>query len=98
MMGLYSLLFAYLNTYKDQFTTSRMTRSEGAIIEKQTSNNNYTTLRDGEYLVIGPPGKFVLTSDIREWLAVGACTILLGLICVLLSKKSLTRTANNTPN
>jgi hypothetical protein len=77
------LAMSYINFNKsndERYTSSTFKTSSGAIVHVQKVGNDYWTPIEGDFLIKGPNGKYILTSNFREWQLMQGALILAALV------------------
>ena len=72
-------------TYSEAFTTATMITEDGVQVHQKIVDNRYGSPIDGDFLIHAPSGKYMLTSNIREWLLLQITVLGAGLIFLIIS-------------
>lgn len=70
-------------SYSEDFTHLSLKSEDGVQIRPKTHDSNYGTPIVGSYSISIPAGKYMSTSNIREWLIIQAIFLAAGLVCVV---------------
>ena len=70
-------------SYSEEYTRLSLKSEDGMQIRPRMHENNYGMPIDGSYSINLPAGKYMSTSNIREWLIIQAIFLLAGLVCVV---------------
>ena len=81
----WSGLTTITTTYSKTFTTAVMTTEEGAQIHPRIAEHKYSGPIDGDFLICAPSGKYMLTSNVREWVLLQVRLLGGGLFFLLIS-------------
>ncbi len=74
----------YQKTNKPEFTTSIMTTENGTIIHKrEVGKSSYDSPIKGNYLIKGPAGKYMLSSNIKEYQLLQGIILFLAIVILV---------------
>jgi hypothetical protein len=82
-----------MHTYSEGFTTAVMTTDDGAQVHKKLSDSQYGQPVNDEFLIHAPAGKYMLTSNVREWNLIQSGLLGSGLLFLIISSRK--RTGRN---
>ncbi len=68
-------------SYSEDFTHLSLKSEDGVQICPRMHDNYYGTPIDGSYSISIPAGKYMSTSNIREWLIIQMIFLAAGLVC-----------------
>lgn len=86
------LAISYTNFNKsndERYTSSTFKTTSGAIVHIQKEGNDYWTPIKGDFLIKGPNGKYILTSNFREWQLMQGALILAALVFLIAGQRSI---------
>lgn len=75
----------FRKTHSETYATATMTTEEGAQVHQKITGNQYGSPIEGDFLIHAPEGKYMLTSNIREWLLVQLGVLGVGLLFLMIS-------------
>ncbi len=70
-------------SYSEDFTHLSLKSEDGVQIRPKMHDSYYGTPLDGSYSISIPAGKYMSTSNIREWLFIQVICLAAGLVCVV---------------
>ena len=70
-------------SYSQDFTHLSLKSEDGVQIRPKTHDSYYGPPIDGSYSISIPAGKYISTSNIRQWLIIQVIFLAAGLVCVV---------------
>ena len=74
-------------SYSEDFTYLSLKSEDGVEIRPRMHDNYYGTPIDGSYSISIPAGKYISTSNIRQWLSIQVICLAAGLVCVVVYQR-----------